>query len=117
MAKLLVKKENGELTGTLTVEYNLGKIHQDKNKTVVNEDGTKVTSVISAMHVDSMVSFYEQLVFEKADGGTFEEYKEALDTLYQLKLNQVIGIKQTPLVIEDGKVVGVAEEVEVEFEE
>lgn len=115
MSKVTVEKVNGEEVAKATVTFDLGKVHRDTPPT---EDGDFTShSVIAGMNIDGMEHYFKKLIFERAsDECTFEDYEELLEQYVGIKINQIIGVKSSPLTIDlEGKLNGLDESIEVKF--
>lgn len=112
MSKVIIKTVDGVETATAIVEFDMGEVLREK----VSEDGKSRTVSITA-NVDGMMGLFEQLMYEKAQDGNEEGFKEMLEQYSILRLNKVIGVESTPLCFDnEGKLKGLSESVEVEFE-
>jgi hypothetical protein len=110
MSKITLKKVDGELQATATVQFSLGKVYQEQ----VSEDGKRHT-IIAGMDIDGMERYYKQLLKEGTKKDYIEQFENRLEQYVMLRINQMIGIKQSPPQIdEDGKLKGIEDDVEVE---
>lgn len=108
----ITKQEDG-YHASKTVEFEFGKLGQDK----VDENGNKLTFAV-AMNVPNTMAYYEQLLLERTYENTSkEDFKELLNTYFQLRLADLCGVNEQPLKYEDGKVLGLKEGQEYEFVE
>lgn len=109
MTKIIINNDfkEGVQTATAVVQFNLGKV-SDKRTMPENV-------MLVAQNIDGMEKYFKQLLFEK--GGmenSKKDFDEFLETYVGLRINQMIGIKSTPLHYEkDGQLVGLADEIEV----
>lgn len=115
MTKITVKQVDGKSMAVATVNFDIGEVH--KGGTVREVDGQKVTSVIAGMNIDGMVNFYRQLVYERALNENEESFDECLESYVTFRINQIIGVKDSPLQFgDDGKIKGLDDSVVVEIE-
>lgn len=114
MTKIVVKEVDGEKIATATVEFNLGKIYQEE----VSEDGMTRT-IIAGMNIDGMERYFKQLLKDGMKQAHLGEFDDRLEQYVNLRINQMIGIVQSPLELDaEGniKTSHIADDVEVVVE-
>lgn len=109
MEKAIIKEVDGKQVASLIVEFELGE---------VENDGKNGTSVTLPMNMAGMERYFKQLLFERTSEGklTVEEFEELLAEYRKMWLNDLIGVKSYPITINNGKIDGFKDDIEVVFE-
>lgn len=107
MTTLVVRQEDGVKKGFLQVEFELGKIYEQKEYS---------NNILVAPQVDNMENIFKQITYEKAQEEDWDEFVDSLDSYVTYRLNQILGIKQLPLEYVNGEIVGVSKEIKIVFE-
>ena len=102
------KNKNG-YSASSTVIFDLGKV----SETIVSEDG-KTFTISPGLNVPGMIRYYRDILFEGKDSR--EDFESVLETYVQLHFLEVAGLTIHPLTLEDGEIIGVSEDVKIEFE-